>query len=225
MKLLPFEYATRNLGRSPVRLLLTVFGSGLVVLLIMIAGSFMVGMQATLDVSGSNNNIMLLGAGSVESVERSEVGMDTAGIVAGSIDGFRSRAGVEGISSEIHIQMPILVDGEDRLVLIRGIRPEAFLVHDQVNIVSGHAPRNGRNELLVGKLAAQTLGTIRFMDDKGDSYPFSIEGSHGLETLKYVVVAGNVVDINESGLFVVDASKVWVGGKPSYGDERRGSGG
>ena len=52
MKLLPFEYATRNLGRSPVRLLLTVFGSGLVVLLVMIAGSFMVGMQATLDVSG-----------------------------------------------------------------------------------------------------------------------------------------------------------------------------
>ena len=158
MKLLPFEYATRNLGRSPVRLLLTVFGSGLVVLLVMIAASFMVGMQATLDVSGSNNNIMLLGAGSEESVERSEVGMDTAGIVAGSIDGLRSRAGVEGISSEIHIQMPILVDGEDRLVLFRGIQPEAFLVHDQVNIITGHAPRNGRNELLVGKLAAQTLG-------------------------------------------------------------------
>jgi len=44
MKLLPFEYATRNLGRSPVRLFLTVFGSALVVLLIMVAGSFMVGM-------------------------------------------------------------------------------------------------------------------------------------------------------------------------------------
>ncbi|MGY8756591.1 MAG: ABC transporter permease, partial [Phycisphaerales bacterium] len=95
MKLLPFEYATRNLGRSPMRLALTVFGSGLVVLLIMIAGSFMVGMQATLAVSGAEQNIMLLGAGSVESVERSEVGMDTAGIVAGSIDGFRKRAGIE----------------------------------------------------------------------------------------------------------------------------------
>jgi hypothetical protein len=67
------------------------------------------------------------------------------------------------------------------------------------------------------------LGTIRFMDDKGDSYPFSIEGSHGLETLKYVVVKGNVVDINENGVFVVDASKVWVGGKPSYGNNRKGS--
>ena len=76
MKLLPFEYATRNLGRSPVRLMLTVFGSGLVILLIMIAGSFMVGMQTTLAVSGSPDNIILLGSGSVESVERSEVSMD-----------------------------------------------------------------------------------------------------------------------------------------------------
>ncbi len=158
MKRLPFEYATRNLGRSPMRLLLTVFGSGLVVLLIMIAGGFMVGMKTTLDVSGAKNNIMLLGAGSVESVERSEVGMDTAGIVAGSIDGFRSRAGIEGVSPEIHIQMPIKVDGEDRLILIRGIRPEAFLVHDNVSISHGHSPRNGRNEILIGKLTTRTLG-------------------------------------------------------------------
>jgi putative ABC transport system permease protein len=158
MKLLPFEYATRNLGRSPVRLFLTVFGSALVVLLIMVAGSFMVGMQAALDVSGSQKNIMLLGAGSVESVERSEVGMDTAGIVAGSINGLRTRAGIEGVSPEIHIQMPLKVDDEDRLVLIRGVKSEAFLVHDQVAITSGHAPRSGRNEMVVGKLAARTLG-------------------------------------------------------------------
>ncbi len=169
MKLLPFEYATRNLGRSPLRLMLTVFGSGLVVLLIMIAGSFMVGMQATLAVSGSPNNIILLGAGSVESVERSEVGMDTAGIVAGSIDGFRTRAGVEAVSPEIHIQMPLDVNGEDRLILIRGIRPEAFLVHDQVNISDGIAPRNGRNEMLVGRLAALTLGFANPSDAIGST--------------------------------------------------------
>jgi len=158
VKRLPFEYATRNLGRSTTRLVLTVCSSGLVVLLIMIAGGFMVGMQTTLDVSGSKNNIMLLGAGSVESVERSEVGMDTAGIVAASINGIRKRAGIEGVSPEIHIQMPIDVDGEDRLVLIRGVKPEAFLVHDQVRISKGYAPRNGRNELLIGKLTARTIG-------------------------------------------------------------------
>lgn len=169
MKLLPFEYATRNLGRSPVRLMLTVFGSGLVVLLIMIAGSFMVGMQTTLAVSGSPDNIILLGSGSVESVERSEVSMDAASIVAASINGFRTRAGVEAVSPEIHIQMPFDVDGEDRLMLIRGVRPEAFLVHDQVIVVDGIAPRNGRNEMLVGKLAAHTLGFPNPSDAIGSS--------------------------------------------------------
>ncbi len=160
MKFLPFEYATRNLGRSPMRLVLTVFGSGLVVLLIMIASAFMLGMQTTFAVSGSEQNIMLLGAGSIESVERSEVAMDTAGIVSASINGFRKHAGVEGVSPEVHIQMPIQVDGEERLVLIRGVRPEAFLVHDQVQITHGVAPRNGQNEMVIGKLAAASLGYL-----------------------------------------------------------------
>ena len=42
--------------------------------------------------------------------------------------------------------------------IVRGVKSEAFLVHDQVAITSGHAPRSGRNEMVVGKLAARTLG-------------------------------------------------------------------
>lgn len=73
-------------------------------------------------------------------------------------------------------------------------------------------------------LITQGLGTIRFMDEAGDVYPFSVDGDHGLEVLGYVVVEGSVVDINENGLFIVDAREVWVGGKPSYGHDRAGSG-
>ncbi len=68
------------------------------------------------------------------------------------------------------------------------------------------------------------LGTVRFMDANGDVYPFTVEGDGGLEVLKYVVVEGKVHDINENGNFIVDATKVWVGGKPHYGDIRAGSG-
>ena len=164
MKLLPIEYATRNLGRSPSRLILTVFGSTLVVLLIMIAGGFMVGMNATLNVSGSDKNIMLLGAGSLESVERSEVKMESSGIVSSSIKGYKIKAGVEGVSPEVHIQMPIEIQGEDRLVLIRGVESEAFLVHDRVDVEYGSLPRAGHNELIVGSLATRTLG-YRMPDD------------------------------------------------------------
>jgi hypothetical protein len=75
-----------------------------------------------------------------------------------------------------------------------------------------------RNSLMAG------LGTIRFMNESGDAYPFSVDGDHGLETLKYVVISGKVHDISDNGNFIVDASRVWVGGKPLYGDLRAGSG-
>ncbi len=68
------------------------------------------------------------------------------------------------------------------------------------------------------------LGTIRFMDENGEVFPFSVEGNSGLEVLKYVVVEGNVHDVNANGNFIVDAKKVWVGGKPYFGNMRAGSG-
>jgi hypothetical protein len=74
------------------------------------------------------------------------------------------------------------------------------------------------------ELYSQGLGTVRFMDTNGDVFPYSVEGDHGMEVLKFVVVEGTVIDINDNGLFIVDATKVWVGGKPSYGNERGGSG-
>ncbi len=68
------------------------------------------------------------------------------------------------------------------------------------------------------------LGAIRFLDANENIYPFSVEGSNGLEILKYVVVEGKVNDMNEDGNFVVDATQIWVGGKPHFGDLRAGSG-
>lgn len=68
------------------------------------------------------------------------------------------------------------------------------------------------------------LATVRFLNTDGEVFPFSIAGDHKLETLKYVVVNGNVVDMNDEGVFIIDANKVWVGGKPSYNHERAGSG-
>ena len=76
MRKLPFEYAVRNLGRSPSRLLMSAGGCGLVVLLAMAAGGFVNGMQNSLTISGSPRNVILRGAGSEESVERSEIPMN-----------------------------------------------------------------------------------------------------------------------------------------------------
>ena len=52
MKLLPASYATRNLGRSPVRLLLSVGSAALVALLAMAGTGFATGMDRALRASG-----------------------------------------------------------------------------------------------------------------------------------------------------------------------------
>ena len=53
MRLLPFAYAVRNLGRSPSRLFLSVAGAAMVVLLILVAGGFVRGMSTALRATGA----------------------------------------------------------------------------------------------------------------------------------------------------------------------------
>ena len=74
--MLPITYAIRNLFRDPGRLFQTVAGSALVVLLVIAAIALNHGMEEVLQTSGSSTNVILVGAGSEESVERSEVHLD-----------------------------------------------------------------------------------------------------------------------------------------------------
>jgi len=71
MRQLPFEYAFRNLGRSKTRLASSLIGATLVVLLAMAAAAFVRGMETTLAQNpGLHRNVIILGAGSEESVDR-----------------------------------------------------------------------------------------------------------------------------------------------------------
>lgn len=161
MRLLPFDYAVRNLGRSRTRLLLSVIGSTLVVALVLSAGGFVRGMTRNLTNAGSERNVILLGAGSEESVERSEIGMAVPGLVGASVRGIRQRLGERYISPEVHLQTTVLPDEESTLspqVLVRGVTPAAFLVHHQVRVSEGRVPAAGSDEILVGPLVAQKLG-------------------------------------------------------------------
>jgi putative ABC transport system permease protein len=183
MSMLPFEYAVRNLGRSPLRMLLSVGGSLLVVLLVIASAGFQRGMQTAMTVSGSADTVLLIGSGSEESIERSEIPMRTAGIVAASVRGILSRAGVEAVSPEVHLAMPLATatDPAGRLSVLRGVQPPAYLVHDDVRITDGRAPESGRNELLAGRLAARSLGfeppeTILGATFEMDDTPFEVVG-------------------------------------------------
>jgi putative ABC transport system permease protein len=161
MRRLPFEYAVRNLGRSPTRLALSVAGGVLVVLLILAAGAFIRGMNKSLDVSGGGRNVILLGAGSEESVERSEINPATGSLAFASVPGIRQRAGVAYVSPEVHLMSELRLgaaDGKVAAILLRGVSPEAFLVHDRVRVIEGRAPEAGRDEMLVGRLAYTRMG-------------------------------------------------------------------
>lgn len=171
MRLLPFEYAVRNLGRSPSRLVLSVAGAGLVVLLVLVAGGFVRGMGQALRATGGEHNVVLLGAGSEESVERSEIPAATPGLVAAGVPGIRARAGVAYISPEVHAMLPVGVGeaaagggsadpagGPPRQVMMRGVTPAAALVHESVSLTHGRWPEAGADEVMVGRMAATVLG-------------------------------------------------------------------
>lgn len=160
MRTLPLEYAVRNLVRSRQRLLLAVVGSALVVLLVLAAASFVRGMTSALSASGGVHNVMLVGTGSEDSIERSEIPSNAGGIVAASVRGIAESAGTLFVSPEVHIQLPLQVGDAagNSLVLVRGVTPAATLVHERVQITEGRFPASGADEVMVGARAADKLG-------------------------------------------------------------------
>jgi putative ABC transport system permease protein len=162
MRLLPASYATRNLGRSPARLALSVGGAALVALLAMAGAGFALGMDRALRASGHERNVVLLGAGSEESVERSEIPRATADVVAASLRGIGSWDGRPLASPEVNVALTVAALGApgaaDRTGLVRGVTPMAYLVHPQVRLTAGRAPESGSNEVALGASAATAAG-------------------------------------------------------------------
>ena len=165
MKFLPLHYAARNIGRSPLRLALTAGGGAIVVFLVVSAVASVRALDRGIRASGTVGNVMLLGAGSEESVERSEISASTPGVLAASVRGMKSLGGAAFISPELHVPLPLrradqpAPTGNARdLVMVRGVEPSAFMVHPQARLSIGRLPEIGRAEALVGRSLADRLG-------------------------------------------------------------------
>ncbi|GAA5494986.1 hypothetical protein Rhal01_01155 [Rubritalea halochordaticola] len=155
--MLPFTYALRNLFRDPSRLAQTVGGAALVVLLMVSAAALNHGMTQVLSASGSPNNVIIMGAGSEESIERSEVHLEAEAAAATGIDNTATILGTPAVSGEITYQAPIRTEsGKEEPALLRGVLPKALLVHTTVRLLEGTFPNSG--EVMVGKLAHRKLG-------------------------------------------------------------------
>ena len=155
--MLPFTYALRNLFRDPSRLAQTVGGSALVVLLLIAAVALNQGMDRVLSSSGSSKNVIIMGKGSEESIERSEVHLEAEAAAATSVRGLESQLGVTAISGEIFYQAPLQTEsGNEEQALLRGVLENALLVHTSVRLIEGRFPQSG--EVMVGHLAHRKLG-------------------------------------------------------------------
>ena len=155
--MLPLSYAVRNLFRSQSRMLQTVLGSGLVVMLVMAAVSINLGMSRVLATSGSPHHVILVGAGSEESIQRSEISDQVPEIASAAIPGISEELGVRAVGGEIHHMTYVFLDGGKKAQsLVRGVTPQALSVYPQVRLTGGRFPGSG--EVLVGRLAWRRFG-------------------------------------------------------------------
>ncbi len=157
-RLLPWEYAIRNLFRRPLRTALTVVGLTTVVLLVFVVVGFIRGLEKSLAVSGDSQTAIVFSLGMGQNLEYSSIAMNTNDLVAASVEGIQERYGQRYVSPELYLGTEIKVAGSDqaRFGLVRGVTPPVLLVRRRVEIEQGDWPKSG--EVLVGRLAATKLG-------------------------------------------------------------------
>ena len=172
--MIPLTYTLRNIFRRPVQSIQLIGGSGFVVLLIMTAMAMNESMKETLSNSGSEQNIIFLGAGSEESIERSEVSPGLEEIISSNLKGINHIMKQPAISPEVHYNGIVkLRTGHESQALIRGIKHQAFWVHHQVRLLQGRYPQSG--EIIIGNLAHQKLGVSAETLPLGEELEFNGE--------------------------------------------------
>jgi ABC-type lipoprotein release transport system permease subunit len=160
-RLLPWEYAIRNLFRRPLRTALTFAGLSTVILLVVVVVGFIRGLERTLAVSGDPQCAVIFSLGMGENLEYSSISMSTTDLVAASVEGIQERYGQKYVSPELYLGTEITVGErqEPGLGLVRGVTPAALLVRRQVELESGTWPAAG--EVLVGRMVASKLGVAK----------------------------------------------------------------
>lgn len=143
----------------------------MVVFLVIAAASFDQGMKSVLSGSGSPRNVILLGSGSEDSVERSQISPQVETQAAAGVRGIASRMGRPAVSGEVHYMGKLFFpENEPAQALLRGVTPAAFEIHQRVQMVEGRFPRSG--EVAVGRLAHRALNLPRQNLGVGDRVTF-----------------------------------------------------
>ncbi len=156
-RLLPWEYAIRNLFRRPLRTSLTFACLTTVITLIFVVVGFIRGLERSLAVSGDPQTAILLSLGMGENLEYSSVPMRTSDLVPASVNGIQKRYGQKYVSPELYLGTQVRMENhEPSMGLVRGVTRSVLLVRRQVQIEKGNWPEPG--EVMIGRLVAAKLG-------------------------------------------------------------------
>ncbi|TWT57287.1 MacB-like periplasmic core domain protein [Thalassoglobus neptunius] len=156
-RLLPWEYAIRNLFRRPLRTTLTFLGLTTVVTLILVVVGFIRGMERSLAVSGDPETAIVFSLGMGENLEYSSIPMRTSDLVPASVPGIQERYGQKYVSPELFLGTEVRVGNRaPSMGLVRGVNRSALLVRRQLELEEGAWPSTG--EVMIGNLVATKLG-------------------------------------------------------------------
>ncbi len=156
-RLLPWEYAIRNLFRRPLRTSLTFLGLTTVVALVFVVIGFIRGLERSLAVSGDPQTAIVFSLGMGENLEYSSIAMRTSDLVSASVVGIQQRFGEKYVSPELYLGTQIgVAAGEPSMGLVRGVTHSALLVRRQIEIEEGDWPASG--EVMIGVMVAAKLG-------------------------------------------------------------------
>ena len=156
-RLLPWEYAIRNLFRRPLRTGLTFAGLTLVIVLVFVVVGFIRGLERSLAVSGDSQTAIVFSLGMGENLEYSSIPMRTNDLVPASVAGIKEYFGQKFVSPELYLGTQVSVGKrEPSMGLVRGVTRSALLVRRQLEIEEGAWPNSG--EVMLGRMAATKLG-------------------------------------------------------------------
>lgn len=170
-RLLPWEYAIRNLFRRPLRTGLTLVGLTTVVVMVLVVVGFIRGLERSLSVSGDASTAIVFSLGMGENLEYSSIPMRTADLVPASVPGIRRRGDQVYVSPELYLGTQVAVgDREPEMGLVRGVTAPVRLVRRQVELEEGNWPATG--EVMLGRMAATKLGATAEETQVGNSISF-----------------------------------------------------
>lgn len=195
---LPLRYNLRNLFVRKLSTSLTFCVITVVVLVLSVLLSFAAGIQASLAVSASELNLIVIKPGataestSIIPYSESKTLIQTPGLA-------RNAAGKELLSEELTTQtsLPRIGTGSNMAnVAVRGVDPIAFDVHTNVRVTEGRCFEQGKDEVIVGRATAQRIAGLT----PGSRVPLGRLGNRQFEVVGLFEAEGGALE-----------SEIWTG--------------